>query len=1001
MMTRFGFRFVLAAVLTFVGAATSASNLLYLVDGLLWAVVAVAWVFGRMNLRGLRLEAGFPDQIFQGTPFGLALRLDKVKGRASHQVSIVGPVGTAEVSVVRKGAAAEAVLTALFPRRGLNRIAGLRLESPFPFGLFLHRRPVPPALGLAFPRVFEIYGRRTSPAVREGQVAVPRRGVGEDFRGLREYAENEDSRLICWKLTAKTGRPLVKEYAEQVGRRITITLDETDGPEAEARISEAASLSKFFIDAGAEVRLVTPETTVDFGRGLLHLHLLLATLALTGDGRTVREIDGPGARSPFIAFPSRDRLPGAAYAAVAVAFASLALIEEINPLLLLAFSPVLAAGFLFDRARKHPVPKRVLDLMAAAFLPFFVFIDLPTFGALQADLHLVLFILFYLLLSPKTSRVAGQLFVAAFLAFALASGLAVSLLYFPFFLAYFSAAGAWLIRQRDPIPERNGPAWTGALAGLGTAAVLLAALVFLLLPRPYSARMQQLLAGTGLTRLAQAQRSFAGLSERVELGYLGPIRKNTARVMRVSPGNASSENRPPFIRVRGTAFGVFDGRRWHKTRPEFSYRTGDRIVRARQAQAWMRRERRILYAPDYDPDRPVRSDDFTILPLLNTNIVFSLGNIAALETSFPGAYFDSTDTAYFPSAFPEGTRYRVHSQGDEPSFHRSIEGYEALLRDQYARLSVPVERYRRLAEAVAGAGRTTGAEGQARALEAYFRTTYAYSLGEAHGRQSLEAFLFDNRAGNCEYFATAMVILLRHLEIPARLVVGFLSSEWNAYGRFFDVRQSDAHAWVEAFLPDRGWTTFDPTPAESSVARGANIFARVWTSSRRIFDALQDRWYRYVVGFDPDTRDNFFFHLRLGLARHALAVLAILGLAAAGVFLLRRRKPRPLRARPRNGLRSAPEDFFERIVARLGRAGFPRRPAETAAAFATALVRRHPELEPVLPLAAFHYRSRYGGRPLSPHESRDVEGLAARLENGLRVVRRKSPAALASKGRQR
>jgi len=998
MPTRLGFRFFLAAFLTFAGAAISASNLLYLVDGMLAAALIVGWVFGRANLRGLRVEAAFPDHTFQGTSFELSLTLTKAKGRTAHQISIVAPAARAFVAVVRKNAPATAVVPYAFPRRGRNRVVDLRVESSFPFGLFVHRRKVEPAEGLAFPRVFEIFGRQTSPAVREEQVSLPHRGVGEDFYGLRVYGEGEDSRLICWKLSAKTGTPLIKEYAQQVGNRVTITVTEVTGRAAERRLSEAASLAKFFIDSGADVRLETPETNVDFGHGLLHLHLLLETLALAGDGRTARDSDAPPAKTRFEAFPVRNGPPRLAYLTTFIAFASLLLIEEIHPLLLMAFLPVFIAGFLFDRARRYPVPKPLLEGSAAAFLLYFLFVDLPAAGALRSVVHLVLFILLYLLLSPKTSRVLGQLFVAAFLAFALTSGQALSLWYFVFFVAFFASAGAWLIRHQDPLPAPRRPAWMGALAAATLLAVVLSGLAFIVLPRPYSARMQQLLAGTGFTRLSTSLRTFAGLAERVELGYFGPLNKNTARVMRVSLEGMTDANRPPYIRVRGTTFGVFDGKRWYRTYPEFTYRSGDRILRARHAQAWMRRERRILYAPQYDPERPVRREDIVLSPLLNTNIIFSVGSIEGLETDFPGAYYDSTDTAFFSSVFPEGMHYTVLSQNAETSFYRQIEHYDDLLQNKYLKLSVSFARFRQLAEDVTG--RAADREGKTRALEAHLRTNYAYSLAPALGRQSVEAFLFDNRAGNCEYFATAMVLLLRQIGIPARLVVGFLSAEWNSYGLFFDVRQSDAHAWVEAYLPSKGWTTFDPTPPDFTQGGRRTILARLWSTVGQYFDSVQYRWYRYVIGYDTFTQRNFLFHFQAAWTKSILKILAVLALVSAAAVLVWTEKPWRLRRRRTRG-RPSSGDFFERAVDRLGRSGFLRRPAETAVEFASGLARDHPELGAIAPLAAFHYEHRYAGRGLTPAELDDVGRLAARLEEGLRLVKKKRPPRLASRGRPR
>jgi uncharacterized protein (DUF58 family)/transglutaminase-like putative cysteine protease len=983
MITRFGVRVLAAALLTLFGAMASAANLLFLLDGLLWAVLLVSWFAGRSNLRGVAVEASFPDQVFQGAPFELGLTLGKTSGRVSHQLGVAVPGAKAAVPSLRKGKAETVILPYTFPRRGRNCLADLRLESVFPFGIYRHRRKISPfPEGLAFPPVFELYGRRTSPSVREDQVSLPKRGVGDDFHGLREYGEGEDSRLINWKLTAKTGTPLVKEFAQQVGNRITITVADVAGPAAEGLISEAASLAKYFIDSGADVRLKTPEETIDFGHGLLHLQLILRSLALAGRGKEAAKSASPFPKPRFTAFPARERVPPLAYLATFIAFVSLFLIEELDPLVLLAFLPVFALAWAFDRFKKYPVPKPVLDVLSAAYLFFFLFVDLPAAGALQAVFHLVLFILLYLLISPKTGRVQQELFLAGFLAFALTSGQALSLWYFPVFLAYFAAAGAWLVRNQDPTAAPTKPRWAGSLAAAGGMAVAIAAVAFVLLPRPYSPRMQQLLASTGLTRFQTSMRSFAGLTERVELGFLGPIRKNSARVMRVSLGGTASETRPPFIHVRGTAFDVFDGRRWHKTRPEFDYRMDDRLIRARHARAWMRRQRGVVYAPFHDPAAPTRTEDIVISPLLNANLVFSVGPIAAIETTAPGAYFDFTDTVYLPSTYPEGIRYRVRSQGIGPRFHDAIQGYETILKTRYLTLQVPNERLKRLAEDIT----RNAAEPLAKAvaLEAHFRGSFSYSLAAAHGRQDIDAFLFGSRAGNCEYFATAMVLLLRHLGVPARLAVGFLSDEWNAYGRFFDVRQSDAHTWVEAFFPDRGWVTFDPTPSDPNFRGRMGIFARVWTSVGQYFDALQYRWYRYVVGYDSFTQRNLFFHLRLRVAKSFLTILAVLVLAAALIALAVIWKPWRLWGARRARKRAGPENFFEEIVGRLGRAGLPRKPDETAAEYAAGVVRRFPDLGPLAALANYHYAVRFASRRLSPDQEARVRALMGRITDSLK-----------------
>src|SRR5207237_9715550 len=84
---------------------------------------------------------------------------------------------------------------------------------------------------------------------------------------------------------------------------------------------------------------------------------------------------------------------------------------------------------------------------------------------------------------------------------------------------------------------------------------------------------------------------------------------------------------------------------------------------------------------------------------------------------------------------------------------------------------------------------------------------------EALGADAVDDFVFDTRAGFCGHYASAFVTLMRAAHVPARVVTGYLGGEWNPIGGYFVVRQSDAHAWAEVWLQDRGWTRVGPTGA--------------------------------------------------------------------------------------------------------------------------------------------------------------------------------------------
>ena len=207
---------------------------------------------------------------------------------------------------------------------------------------------------------------------------------------------------------------------------------------------------------------------------------------------------------------------------------------------------------------------------------------------------------------------------------------------------------------------------------------------------------------------------------------------------------------------------------------------------------------------------------------------------------------------------------------------------------------------------------------------AHFREqpfVYTLSPGTARG-DPVARFLFETRRGFCEHYAGSMALLMRIAGIPARVVLGYQGGEPNPLADHWVIRQSDAHAWVEVWLPERGWVRVDPTaavaperielgidPARSAEGRGLAFGHRVdgWLGrtlrqARWLMDALDQRWYRWVVSFDSGRQQGLLQRLGLaGLGRYApvaavLAILAALALAwALASRLPRGRDPDPAR----------------------------------------------------------------------------------------------------------
>jgi hypothetical protein len=138
-------------------------------------------------------------------------------------------------------------------------------------------------------------------------------------------------------------------------------------------------------------------------------------------------------------------------------------------------------------------------------------------------------------------------------------------------------------------------------------------------------------------------------------------------------------------------------------------------------------------------------------------------------------------------------------------------------------------------------------------LERWFREEFSYTLDlpRTPREATLEHFLLQRREGHCEYFSTAMAILLRTHGIPTREVNGFLGGEWSEFGNYLAVTQNQAHAWVEVWFPGLGWVPFDPTPAGSGGSEALSTW--LWPG-RFLFDAVQHRWNKWVLDYSLQTQ---------------------------------------------------------------------------------------------------------------------------------------------------
>ncbi len=171
---------------------------------------------------------------------------------------------------------------------------------------------------------------------------------------------------------------------------------------------------------------------------------------------------------------------------------------------------------------------------------------------------------------------------------------------------------------------------------------------------------------------------------------------------------------------------------------------------------------------------------------------------------------------------------------------------------------------------------------------------YHYSLTDLPlSDNPLEDFLFVHKYGNCEYFASAMAVMLRIAGIPSRVVGGYKGGYYNEAGEYYLVLQKNAHVWVEVYLEDKGWLRIDPTPAgiESFVSGPSNeLFFRI----RLLLDSMNYYWDALVINYDFRKQVSLFLRLKsiMTMPRHRLfttakeAALYVSALFAVGLAVL-------------------------------------------------------------------------------------------------------------------
>ncbi|WPC07032.1 DUF3488 and transglutaminase-like domain-containing protein [Pseudomonas benzenivorans] len=281
-------------------------------------------------------------------------------------------------------------------------------------------------------------------------------------------------------------------------------------------------------------------------------------------------------------------------------------------------------------------------------------------------------------------------------------------------------------------------------------------------------------------------------------------------------------------------------------------------------------------------------------------------------------------------------------------------------------------------------------------LRHFNREPYVYTLRPPTlGRDSVDEFLFDSRRGFCAHYAGAMTFVLRAAGIPARVVAGYQGGEYNPGGDYVQVRQFDAHAWVEYWRPGMGWTSVDPTfqVAPERIEQGLeealadeqsfledSPFSPLryrqltWLNQLRLgWDNLNYGWQRWVLGYQGEQQLRLLQRWFGRLDGRLLALCLVgggallLALVALGLFKPWRRERDPQRR------------AFQRFERLLGRHGLRRQPGEGGRDFAERAARALPKQAHLIRAFATAFEAqRYAGQAASPAQLRQRLGALRR-----------------------
>jgi len=275
---------------------------------------------------------------------------------------------------------------------------------------------------------------------------------------------------------------------------------------------------------------------------------------------------------------------------------------------------------------------------------------------------------------------------------------------------------------------------------------------------------------------------------------------------------------------------------------------------------------------------------------------------------------------------------------------------------------------------------------KAHILVDHFHTGFSYRIGapDLDRQSALEEFLLEKREGHCERFASALALLLRGSGIPARVVIGYVATERNPFGDFYNVRARHAHAWTEAWFDGKGWITLDATPFGTGIDVEYRHFVQTF------YEWIEYVWYSKIVDFNSSEQIQIVSAISSGILAliHGIrkgwhwVLIALGGIIAllACRPLMHLMKRTPVSEKQHTHAVQEASHFYGRMLRSLARQHLVRAPSQTPLEFLRFIEETGHERMDDIRLITFRFCDvHYGSAGLPPSTSRQIDAALKRI----------------------